>query len=34
MLSKKRMTVKPKRIAGMAQLDAILARAKTLELTS
>lgn len=34
MLSKKRMTVKPKRIAGMAQLDAILARAKALELTS
>ncbi len=34
MLSKKRMTIKPKRIAGMDQLDAILSRAKQLELTS
>ncbi len=34
MLSKKRMTIKPKRIAGMDQLDAILSRAKQLELIS
>ncbi len=34
MLSKKRMTIKPKRIAGMDQLDAILSRAKQLGLIS
>ncbi len=34
MLTKKRMTIKPKRIAGIAQLSAILERAKQLELTA
>ena len=34
MLTKKRMTIKPKKIAGMAQLSAILERAKELELTA
>jgi heterodisulfide reductase subunit C len=34
MLSKKRLTIKPKRIDGMDQLHAILSHAKQLELTS
>jgi heterodisulfide reductase subunit C len=34
MLTKKRMNIKPTKIAGMAQLSAILSRAKELELTS
>jgi len=34
MLAKKRMKVKPRRIAGMKQLEAILEHAKRLELTS
>lgn len=34
MLTKKRLTIKPKKIANMKQLTAILSRAKELELTS